>query len=168
MTAPLAFLLEVYGPDGRTSDWALAVLDPDTLSVIARRRTAYERSRAEDRQYHEAYYFDSRAVDFLANGNEDVEDAGGLDPDLDPDLVAEAHGVLVAAAVQADDGLTALDAPTYTALSEHPTARVECVQMVIQEDGVCWMAYPKHVDEEIRTARVPWAAMGMEAIRVDE
>lgn len=164
MTAPRVFLLEITGPDYRPTDWALAVLDPDTLAVIDRRRTAYERSRAEDRQFHEAYYFDDRGVDFLANADED----DGEDETPDTDLAAMARSELAAATVDVDDGLVAVDQTAYEALAEHPTARVECVQMIIQEDGVRWMAYPKHQDDEIRTARIPWSALGMEVIRVEE
>lgn len=152
-----AFLLEVSGPDWRPSDWALAVLAPDTLAVIDRRRTAYARAKAEDRQYYEAYYFDSRAVDFLTNGDEDVDSA-------DAQAAREA---LDAAAGDVDDGCVALDGPVYAALSAHPTARVECVQMIVRESGVMWMCYPKYTDTEVRTAEIPWACLGMEAIRED-
>lgn len=164
MSTPLAFLLDVSGPDGRTSDWALAVLDPDTLAVIERRRTAYARSKAEDRQYYEAYYFDSRAVDFLANGDADDTDDG----DADPADAQDARDALDVVAGGVGNGSVALDEPVYAKLSQHPMARVECVQMIVRESGLMWMCYPKHTDMEIRTAEITWATLGMEAIRVPE
>lgn len=39
--------------------------------------------------------------------------------------------------------------------------------MIIGRSGVRWMAYPKHSEGEMRTAEIPWGALGMEVPDVE-
>lgn len=160
MTAPLVFLLAVSGDDYRPSVSALARLSAETLHLIRQRRTAYTNVGGADAALYEMYYWDPGAITFLNDGS--CEDDS-------PPTAPEASAAESLAWLLAQEGhdVMSLDAPTASVVSEHRAARVECAQMIIGRSGVRWMAYPKHSEGEMRTAEIPWGAMGMEVPDVE-
>lgn len=166
MTA--TFVLDVRGGPAELSptDRALVRVTPELLATIQARRARFVRDHDEDDQLYEVYYFDGAGVAFLANEQEDL-DAGEalcMGEELD-----EALNALAGDAAESEEAVTVvqvLDEHLARRLTTIAEARVECVQMIIGELGVCWMCYPKHVDTELRTAWLTWATI--EAVAGEE
>lgn len=45
--------------------------------------------------------------------------------------------------------------------AEERILRIDCLQMVVTQDGIYWTCYPKHGDYRLETARIDWEELGL-------
>ena len=126
---------------------ALVTLDAKFAELLLKRRAALQMLKAYDADIWEIYYYGS-PCGFLG----DSWDASSRSEAHVPESIAEQLG---------REGESGPENETHevlpaTFVPRYVTARTECDQVVVSSEGVCFMAYPKHCDWEIRTTEIPW------------
>ena len=134
-----------YG-DGGGCEYAVVSVDPKLAAVIAARRKAFLLLKAQEPALLPLRFWDE-ACWFLEDGI--VGDESG-------DLVLHREAMLGRKTFEkVCDGPVEIDAVLAKDLEKY-VARSECDRMIVDQDGVCWGAFPKHVDVRVETDSIPW------------
>ena len=120
-------------------DYALIDLSPELASLARRRVNILKTQKQADQQLDEMYFWDFH-VEYFSPWEDEVASADPLSAMLER-LLPVAGDLL--------------RAPDDFAVPENLLARVECSQMIIREEGIAFIAIPKHASYYIRTSEVP-------------
>lgn len=131
-------------------DFGLVEITPDLAKLALRRIEVLREQKALDSAVDETYYWDSAANFFSpwagpAAGTTESEAAClKLEEELDL-LEIDRHEVVTASG-------------DFSVPQSH-IARVECVQMVVREEGIAFTAIPRHSDSYVTTAEISQYAL---------
>ena len=146
------FLLSASVPDWCPCFCATVGLSPEAVERLMGLRGLWEKVKQLESETYEIYLWESSYVTFHGN-DEDAETRAEEEASAQHDTIYQRFGSFQAVPdvlKLAGDDMKVIDMPTY---------QTECDQMIIGEEGVSWMAYPKHGDGEIRTVKIPWATI---------
>ena len=130
--------------DGLGWDYALIDLNPDAAKLALGRVSKFLAQKKDDPQLDEMYFWDYH-VDYFSPWNAEEEDrSDSIDATLDK---------------LSSGGVELIRPPDDFALPENLVARVECSQMVVRNDGISFIAIPKHGSHYIRTSEIPLALL---------
>ena len=129
-------------------DYALIDLSPELARLALRRVNILKAQKQADQQLDEMYFQDFHVEYFSPWKGEEGDSADLLGEMLD--RLPSVAGDLM----HAPDGFV---------VPENLLARVECSQMIIREDGIAFIAIPKHASCYIRTSEVPIPLLESEA-----
>lgn len=121
-------------------DYALIDLSPELARLALRRVNILKAQKQADQQLDEMYFWDLHVEYFSPWKGKEADSA---------DLLAEMLDKLSSVAGDL------LSAPDDFAVPEDLLEGVECSQMITREDGIAFIAIPKHASYYIRTAEVP-------------
>ncbi len=127
-------------------DFALVEVTPDFARLALRRIKVLREQKALDPAVDETYCWDSAALFFspwagpVGGTREGEASRLKLEEQLDL-LQIDRHEVVTAS----ED----------FAVPQSQIGRVECVQMVVREDGIAFTAIPKHTDLCVTSAEIP-------------
>lgn len=146
------FLLSATVPDWCPCFCATVGLSPEAVERLLKLRGLWEKVKGLDDQFVELYLWDGGYVTFHGNDEDEAtpteEEASALH-----DTIYQRFGgfqKVPDVLKLAGDDVKVVDMPVY---------QTECDQMIIGEEGVSWMAYPKHGEGEIRTVKIPWTTI---------
>jgi hypothetical protein len=120
-------------------DYAFIDLSPELARLARRRVNILKTHKQADQQLDEMYFWDFH-VEYFSPWKDEVDSADPLSAMLER-LLPVAGDLL--------------RAPDDFAVPENLLARVECSQMIIREEGIAFIAIPKHASYYIRTSEVP-------------
>lgn len=137
-----------YSPTHSNADWdpcvgAIIEISPALAGKLLTRKKLFDDAKKADSELVEMYFW-SGAVDWAGDGSDD--DGPTCDP-ID-EQIAEQAQIKVPG-----DQVTRIPAHVQLKIN---TMRSECDQCIVDEGGVFWMTYPKHMDAEIRTQKIDW------------
>ena len=121
-------------------DYAAIEVGVDAAKQILARYAVFTAARAMDRDLYDMYYWDG-GPDWFGHVDDATEAWFAKHEDVEP---------------PAGEILTMDDGVTFDGLEFQ---RVECVQMIICEDGVRWTAIPKHTSLYVTTETIPIATI---------
>jgi hypothetical protein len=121
-------------------DYALIDLSPELARLALRRVHILKAQKQADQQLDEMYFWDLHVEYFSPWKGKEADSA---------DLLSEMLDKLPSVAGDL------LRAPDDFAVPENLLERVECSQMITREDGIAFVAIPKHASYYIRTTEVP-------------
>jgi hypothetical protein len=121
-------------------DYALIDLSPELARLALRRVNILKAQMQADQQLDEIYFWDLHVEYFSPWKVKEADSADILSEMLDK--LPSVAGDL-------------LRAPDDFAVPENLLEHVECSQMITREDGIAFIAIPKHASYYIRTAEVP-------------
>jgi hypothetical protein len=144
-------LTSTVSSDHETSgcDYALIDLSPDLASLALNRVSSLKALKRIDPQLDEIYFWDYHVEYFSPWNSEEVDRADSLGTMIDH--LPSVKGELV----QASDDFV---------VPEDLIARVECPQMIAHEEGISFIAIPKHASHYIRTAEIPFSVIESVAV----
>lgn len=124
---------------------AYAIVDftDDLLKLVAKRRKAFIAAKEQDKELVEMYFWDS-SPDYYPIGSMEKKQEAGESFD---DLLAQDEG---------DGEFIEIDAAFEVEPDEAAPSRMECFQMVIDENEVFWTAVPKHGNDYCNTVPVTY------------
>jgi hypothetical protein len=126
--------------DAYGCDYALIDLGPELARLALSRVVMLKEQKRRDEDLDEMYFWDYHAQYFSPWVGEKAEEADRLAAMLDG-LPAIAPDLMTA--------------PDDFSVQEALLARVECCQMIVREDGIAFVAIPKHTSSYIFTAEIP-------------
>ena len=129
-------------------DYALIDLSPELARLALRRVNILKAQKQADQQLDEMYFWDFHVEYFNPWKGEEGDSADLLGEMLD--RLPPVAGDLI----HPPDGFV---------VPENLLARVECSQRIIREDGIAFIAIPKHASYYIRTSEVPLPLLESEA-----
>jgi hypothetical protein len=139
-------------------EFALVDLTRELASVALRRIQALREHKKNDESVYETYYWAYHAEYFSPLTN--VRSAPGK-----VDTAMRAMAEIVEALTVAE--MEVATAPDDFEVVEAQVAAVECEQMVAREDGIAFLAIPKHCDFYVTTADIPVSVL-QEAAGIDK
>ena len=127
-------------------EFALVELTRELANVALRRIQVLKDYKKIDEFIYETYYWDFHAEYFSPRA-----DFSGVPENVKAAMLAV--GEIVEALVVEEKGV--VTAPDDFEVVEEQIAAVECTQLVVGEDGVAFLAIPKHCDFYVTTAEIP-------------
>ena len=121
-------------------DYALIDVSPELARLALRRVNILKAQKQADQHLDEAYFWDFHVEYFSPWKGKEADSADLLGEILDrfPSVAGDL--------MHAPDGFV---------VPENLLEPVECSQMITREDGIAFIAIPKHASYHIRTAEVP-------------
>ncbi len=127
-------------------EFAVVDLTRELASVALRRIRVLKEHKKDDELVYETYYWDFHAKYFSPRA-----DFSSV-PEKVKTAMQVAAEIVEALEVEEKEVVTAPD--DFQAVQEQ-IAAVECEQMAVREDGIAFLAIPKHCDFYVTTAEIP-------------
>jgi hypothetical protein len=148
----MKLILKCTSPECSPDDieWAFITLDAPLLERALARRRIFLQAQAQDDQLYDMYLWDNTPDFFALYPDPDVDHPFEEDETLE-DTLRDHVGQLIdwskADCYQVSDE---------TAIPSIYLRAIECTRMRVDERGIAWVCYPKHLDAEVRTRTIPW------------
>jgi hypothetical protein len=139
-------------------EYAAVDLTRELASLALRRIQVLKEHKKNDELVYETYYWDFNAEYFSLRA-----DFTNMPEKMKTAILAVAE--IVEALAVDDDEL--VEAPADFEVVEAQTAAVECGQMIVRDEGIAFLAIPKHSDFYVTTAEIPVSVL-QEAASTDK